>query len=56
MSASVGTGFGGHADARVQALLDGSKPVSTTPLEWLPLLLVAALIARCRIAGTTILV
>lgn len=53
LDSSPGVSFAGHADARVSALVGGSSPESTgAPLEWIPLLLVLALAAGCRLAGT----
>jgi Zn-dependent protease with chaperone function len=49
---SPGTNFSGHADARVAALLSNQRLESSTArLEWIPLLLVLALAAGCRLAG-----
>ena len=53
LDSSPGVGFGGHANARVSALVEGSRPASEgAPLEWIPLLLILALAAGCRLAGT----
>jgi beta-lactamase regulating signal transducer with metallopeptidase domain len=53
LDSSPGVSFAGHADARVAALVGGSIPESAgAPLEWVPLLLILALAAGCRLAGT----
>ena len=53
LDASSGVSVGGHADARVSALVGGSDAeLSTAPIEWIPLLLVLALAVGCRLAGT----
>ena len=53
LDSSSGVSFGGHADARVSALVGGSPAdLSSPPIEWVPMLLVLALAAGCRLAGT----
>lgn len=50
---AMGLGFSGGGDARVRALLAGSGRRSTVePVEWLPLLIMIALVVGCRMAGT----
>lgn len=56
LEASPGSvGFNGGGDRRLRALLDETAvPASTTPVEWLPLLVVIALGVGCRLAGTAV--
>ena len=55
LDAGSGVSFGGHADARVSALVGGSSLESAgAPVEWIPLLLILALAAGCRLAGTAV--
>jgi len=50
---AMGLGFTGGGDQRVRALLADSDPVrSVEPVEWLPLLVLVALLVGCRLAGT----
>lgn len=57
LDSSPGVSFAGHADARVTALVGGSSSESAgAPLEWIPLLLILALAAGCRLAGTAVAV
>lgn len=50
--AAPGSAFSGAADARIRALLDGAPPVGSVPFEWVPTLLIGALLVGCRLAGT----
>lgn len=50
-----GIGFNGGGDGRLRALLDeAAVPGPTAPVEWLPLLVLVALVMGCRLAGTAV--
>jgi hypothetical protein len=50
---AMGLGFTGGGDERVRALLAGSgRRGAVEPVEWLPLLVLVALVAGCWMAGT----
>jgi hypothetical protein len=50
---AMALGFTGGGDQRVRALLtDTGQDGSVEPVEWLPLLVLVALLVGCRLAGT----
>lgn len=50
-----GAGFDGGGDGRLRVLIDEeARPAPIAPVEWLPLLVVVALAAGCRLAGTAV--